>query len=99
MKSLEDENRRMKKLLAESMLDNAARKKRLRPAARRLAVNRLIEQHGLSQRRACRLVGTDHSIWRYQPRRADDSALRQQGVVPDGRLRERFAQAVRPRGN
>jgi putative transposase len=40
-------------------------------------VNRLIEQHGLSQRRACRLVGIDHSIWRYQPRRADDSALRQ----------------------
>jgi putative transposase len=31
----------------------------------------------LSQRRACRLVGIDHSIWRYQPRRADDSALRQ----------------------
>jgi putative transposase len=40
-------------------------------------VNLLIEQHGLSQRRACRLVGIDHSIWRYQPRRADDSALRQ----------------------
>ena len=40
-------------------------------------MNRLIEQHGLSQRRACRLVGIDHSIWRYQPRRADDSALRQ----------------------
>jgi putative transposase len=40
-------------------------------------VNRLIEQHGLSQRRACRLVGIDHSIWRYQPRRADDFALRQ----------------------
>jgi putative transposase len=40
-------------------------------------VNRLIEQYGLSQRRACRLVGIDHSIWRYQPRRADDSALRQ----------------------
>ena len=40
-------------------------------------MNRLIEQHGLSQRRACRLVGIDHSILRYQPRRADDSALRQ----------------------
>ena len=40
-------------------------------------MNRLIEQHGLSQRRACRLVGIDHSIWRYQPRRADDAALRQ----------------------
>lgn len=44
---------------------------------RRSAVNRLIERHGLSQRRACRLVGIDHSIWRYQSRRADDAALRQ----------------------
>src|ERR1700730_6153988 len=93
LKSLEDENRRLKKLLAESMLDNAAlkgptRKKRLRPAARRIAVNRLIEQHGLSQRRACRLVGIDHSTLRYQPRRADDFALRQ-------RLRELAAERRR----
>jgi len=39
LKSLDDENRRLKKLLAEAMLDNAAlkgpaRKKRLTPAAR-----------------------------------------------------------------
>jgi len=40
-------------------------------------VNRLIERHGLSQRRACRLVGIDHSTLRYRPRRSDDSALRQ----------------------
>ena len=47
----------------------------------------MIEQHGLSQRRACRLVGIDHSTLRYQPRRPDDSALRR-------RLRE-LAQARR----
>jgi len=41
-----------------------------------MAVSRVIEQHGLSQRRACRLVGIDHSTLRYQPRRPDDSALR-----------------------
>jgi putative transposase len=51
-------------------------------------VNRLIERHGLSQRRACRLVGIDHSTLRYQPRRADDSALRQ-------RLRELAAERRR----
>jgi putative transposase len=51
-------------------------------------VNRLIEQHGLSQRRACRLVGIDHSTLRYQPRRADDFALRQ-------RLRELAAERRR----
>ena len=40
-------------------------------------VARVIEQHGLSQRRACRLVGIDHSTLRYRSRRADDSRLRQ----------------------
>jgi hypothetical protein len=30
--------------------------------ARRLAVARVIEQHGFSQRRACRLIGIDHSV-------------------------------------
>jgi putative transposase len=40
-------------------------------------VDRLIERHGLSQRRACGLVGIDHSTLRYRPRRADDAAVRQ----------------------
>jgi putative transposase len=39
-------------------------------------VARLIERHGLSQRRACRLVGIDHSVLRYRAKRADDRALR-----------------------
>jgi putative transposase len=38
---------------------------------------RLCEGRGLSQRRACRLVGIDHSTLRYQARRADDQPLRQ----------------------
>jgi len=45
LKGLEDENRRLKKLLAESMLDNAAL--------------RLMREHGFSQRRACRLIEVD----------------------------------------
>jgi putative transposase len=66
LKSLEDENRRLKKLLAEAMLDYAAlkgsaRKKRLEPAARRDAVTRLIERHRMSRVRACRLVGLNRS--------------------------------------
>jgi len=64
LKGLEDENRRLRKLLAESMLDNAALKdllaKNLRsPAARRAASLRLMREHGLSQRRACRLIEVD----------------------------------------
>jgi putative transposase len=38
---------------------------------------RLCQEHELSQRRACRLVGIDHSTLRYQARRADDQPLRQ----------------------
>ena len=34
-----------------------------------------MESHGLSQRRACRLVGIGHSTLRYQRRRANDEAL------------------------
>jgi putative transposase len=38
---------------------------------------RVIEQHGFSQRRACRLIGIDHSVLRYRSKRPDDAALRQ----------------------
>ena len=62
-----------------------ARKKRLKPAARREAVMKVMERHGLSQRRACELVGLDRSTLRYRCRRPDESALRQ-------RLRELAAQ-------
>jgi putative transposase len=42
-----------------------------------LAVARVIERHGFSQRRACRLIGIDHSVLRYQSKRPDDAPLRQ----------------------
>jgi putative transposase len=35
-----------------------------------------MEGYGLSQRRACRLVGIDHATLRYQSRRPDDTGLR-----------------------
>ena len=44
---------------------------------RRALATRLCREHGLSQRRACRLVGIDHSTLRYQARRADDQRIRQ----------------------
>jgi putative transposase len=40
-------------------------------------VARVVEQHGFSQRRACRLIGIDHSTLRYQSKRPDDAPLRQ----------------------
>ena len=35
----------------------------------------MVEQHGLSERRACRLLG-DRSAYRYRPLRCDDAELR-----------------------
>jgi len=37
----------------------------------------MVEQHGFSQRRACRLIGIDHSVLRYRSKRPDDAPLRQ----------------------
>ena len=61
----------------------------MRPAARRAAVGLLRERYGVSERRACRVVGIGRSSMRYQPApRADEPALRQ-------RLRELAAERKR----
>ena len=41
-----------------------------------MTVGRLVEGHGLSQRRACRLAGIGHATLNYQRRRANDDAVR-----------------------
>ena len=51
------------------------------PAVKREAVAYLQAGHGLSERRACRIIGADRKMVRYQSRRAPDTKLR-------GRLRE-----------
>jgi len=63
LKALEEENRKLKKLLAETVLDAATlkemlTKKLLTPRARRLAVSWAIEGKDYSQRRACGLVAS-----------------------------------------
>ncbi|MCG7602289.1 IS3 family transposase [Halomonas sp. McH1-25] len=81
LKALEDENAKLKKLLAEQMLDLAAMKelvfkKVVTPAVKREAVAHLKALLGLSERRACRLAGADRTMIRYQAQRAPDSVLR-----------------------
>ena len=58
------------------------------PAERRAAVAGARERFGLSERRACRLVGIGRATLRYEPRRGEDGELRR-------RLRELAAE--RPR--
>lgn len=82
LKALEDENAKLKKLLAESMLDAAAlrellAKKMVGPAARREAVAHLKAGMGLSERRACKIVGADRKMIRYRSRRPPETELRE----------------------
>ena len=51
-------------------------KKMVTPAARRKVVAHAVASHGMSERRACRLVGVDRSSHRYRSRRPDDAGLR-----------------------
>ncbi|WP_409998260.1 MULTISPECIES: IS3 family transposase [unclassified Bradyrhizobium] len=81
LKVLEDENTKLKKLLAEQMLDAAALrellfKKMVGPAAKRAAVAHLQTLMGLSERRACSIVGADRAMVRYRSRRPPDAELR-----------------------
>jgi putative transposase len=52
-------------------------------------VKKMMKRHGLSQRRACRLVGLDRSSLRYQYKRPDDSAVRRR-LRELAALRRRF---------
>nr|WP_183937296.1 IS3 family transposase [Sphingomonas sp. BK481] len=81
LRSLEEENARLKRLLADTMLDNAGlkdllSKKLVAPAAKRQAVVHLQTTLGMSERRACAVVGADRTSMRYRSCRADDGDLR-----------------------
>nr|WP_307003011.1 IS3 family transposase [Sphingomonas sp. SORGH_AS_0879] len=81
LRSLEEENARLKRLLADTMLDNAGLKdllfkKVVTPAAKRQAVAHLQATLGMSERRACTVVGADRTSMRYRSCRADDGDLR-----------------------
>jgi putative transposase len=81
LKALEDENAKLKRVLADSMLDNVALqdlpgKKVVTPAAHREAAAHLRSVYEMSERRACRVLGVDRTSVRYQATRRDDAILR-----------------------
>jgi hypothetical protein len=68
-------NRRLKHLVTDLTLDNQAltavvAKKSLRPAVFREAAGLLTTLLGMTERRACRVLGFDRSTCRYRSRRA-----------------------------
>ncbi|MBK7506802.1 MAG: IS3 family transposase [Comamonadaceae bacterium] len=72
LRELESENAKLKRLLAAAHLDMHALKsvlgvKPLAPQARREAVGRMVSEHHLSERRACRLVGLSRDSYRHPP--------------------------------
>ncbi|MFP3801312.1 IS3 family transposase [Paraburkholderia sp. SIMBA_027] len=81
LKELEQENGKLKRLLAESMLDNSALKDLLfakiaSPQAKREAVQILMTERAMGVTRACGLVGISRSLFQYASRRqVDDEAL------------------------
>ncbi|WP_129609178.1 MULTISPECIES: IS3 family transposase [Rhodoplanes] len=82
LKALEEENRKLKKLLAEAVFDAATLreafgKKLLTLGARRKAVGWAMEERGYSQRRACGLFRLAPKTFRYVRRREDDAELRE----------------------
>ncbi|HEY1722240.1 MAG TPA: transposase [Magnetospirillaceae bacterium] len=66
LKVLEDENAKLKRLLAEAMPDNTmlkgVAKKMVIPVARREAAANPCQMHGVSQRRARRVIGADRTL-------------------------------------
>jgi putative transposase len=81
LKALEEENGRLKRMLADAMLDNVALKDLLGKSgdARRAseAAAHLQSAHGMSERRACRVLGVDRTSVRYKATRPADTELRE----------------------
>ena len=92
LKQLDDENAKLKRLLADEMLDNVAPKDLTtkKSEARREArgCRPIVSAYEMTERRACRLIKADHETVRYRSRRPRDDALR-------GRLRELAAEQRR----
>jgi hypothetical protein len=93
LKLLEQENRRLKRLVADVSLGQShaagrTRKKTLRPARRPELAHYLETTYRVSERRGCGVLRTNRSGHRYRTIRHDQA-------VPRGRIRESAAARVR----
>ena len=82
LRLLEDENRKLKQLVADLSLDKAmlqevVTKKALRPTQKRGWVGQLQERFGVSERHALRIMSMSRSSFSYQAKARDCSAIQQ----------------------
>lgn len=91
LRQLEEENRKLKKLVADLSLDKAMLqdvllKKALKPTQRKTLVGHLVDRYRVGVRRACEVVKESRSAWYYQPRENDDAPLllRIEELLPRG---------------
>lgn len=91
LKQLEEENRRLKEIVADLSLDNRDSegrnlKKRLKPAAKRRIASEIQESYPVSERRACRLIGISQNSKRYQPaNKTEDERITDRLIVLSSR--------------
>lgn len=95
LKKLEEENQRLKQLVADQALDIqmlGARRggKLVSPSRRRAAVEELQRKFSASERRACKTVGQPRSSQRYQPTPRGDEPRLLQRLMHLVRRRPRF---------
>ena len=81
LKQLEDENAKLKRVVADLTLDKAMlqdvlRKKMVRPAVRREIVFHLQKAYDIGERRACKATGFHRSSQRYKSRGDPQTELR-----------------------
>ncbi|XQA69414.1 IS3 family transposase [Xanthomonas sacchari] len=95
LKELEQENNRLKRLLAEAHLDIEALKvgfggKTLAPQRKREAIRRMCELTSISERRACRLAGISRDAFRHAPRPTPATQTLSARLVELAQARRRF---------
>ncbi|EQB9156453.1 IS3 family transposase [Morganella morganii] len=92
LKQLEEENQRLKRLVADlsldkEMLQEVIKKKVLRPAQKREAVTWLLEAYRIGLRRGCRLMMQSRTVYHYQSRRDDRAVTQRIREIAETRVR------------
>ena len=102
LRQLEEENAKLKRLVADLSLDKAMlqdilSKKALKPARRRQLVDEVREAWKVSIRKACQALLIDRSLYTYKSRRGEQAPLKQRiKEICETRVRYGYPPCARP---